>query len=126
MPRTKDGFHWTHAHVMRGLETDAVMPSSIIVRDEYDVIVVGAGFTGLVAARDLCQTYGLRVLIVEGRDRIGGRAWTANVDGEEFEMGGNWVRFGPLESYRASLPVPRKSHLLPVFASCPMRVLLTG
>ena len=39
---------------------------------------------------------GLNILILEGRDRIGGRTWTANVDGYPFEMGGSWVnRFQP-------------------------------
>lgn len=40
-----------------------------------DVVIVGAGIAGLVAARD-CLNYGLSVLILEGRDRIGGRILT--------------------------------------------------
>jgi len=40
-----------------------------------DVVIVGTGIAGLVAARD-CLSYGLSVLILEGRDRIGGRILT--------------------------------------------------
>ena len=40
-----------------------------------DVVVVGAGAAGLIAARELTRA-GLRVRIVEARERVGGRAWT--------------------------------------------------
>ena len=42
--------------------------------DLYDVVVVGAGFAGLTAARELSRQ-GLTVHILEARDRIGGRTW---------------------------------------------------
>ncbi|WP_415794267.1 FAD-dependent oxidoreductase, partial [Mycolicibacterium frederiksbergense] len=41
-----------------------------------DVIVVGAGFAGLSAARELTKR-GHKVVVLEGRDRVGGRAHTA-------------------------------------------------
>ena len=41
---------------------------------EFDTVIVGAGFAGLTAARDLADA-GQRVLVLEGRDRIGGRTW---------------------------------------------------
>ena len=58
----------------------------------YDALVIGAGFAGLTAARDLAKD-GKTVLIVEARDRIGGRAWYRPFAGTDFfiEMGGNWV-----------------------------------
>lgn len=58
----------------------------------YDALVIGAGFAGLTAARDLAQD-GKQVLIVEARDRIGGRAWYRPFAGTDFsiEMGGNWL-----------------------------------
>lgn len=43
--------------------------------DRFDVIVIGAGASGLAAARDLSGA-GKRVCVLEGRDRIGGRIWT--------------------------------------------------
>ena len=45
---------------------------------KYDVIVVGAGAAGLVAGCTLAEA-GWRVVIVEARDRIGGRIWTRKV-----------------------------------------------
>ncbi|MFH9061783.1 flavin monoamine oxidase family protein [Streptomyces coeruleorubidus] len=55
----------------------------------YDVIVVGAGFAGVTAAREL-RARGLRPLIVEARSRIGGRAWTDTFSGKRIELGANW------------------------------------
>ncbi|GAA6022241.1 hypothetical protein JCM10207_008901 [Rhodosporidiobolus poonsookiae] len=56
----------------------------------FDTIVIGAGYTGLVAARDLTNA-GQNVLLVEARDRIGGRTWTAQHEGVAYEMGGTWI-----------------------------------
>lgn len=60
--------------------------------ESYDVVVIGAGFAGLTAARDLAHD-GKRVLIVEARDRIGGRTWYRQFADTDFsvEMGGNWL-----------------------------------
>ena len=52
----------------------------------WDVIVVGAGVAGLVAARDVART-GLRVLVLEGRDREGGRVWTSALG----DLGASWI-----------------------------------
>ncbi len=40
-----------------------------------DVLIIGAGAAGLAAARDLSQA-GLRLIVLEARERIGGRIWT--------------------------------------------------
>ena len=45
-----------------------------------DVIVIGAGAAGLAAARELSRS-GLSVLILEARDRVGGRCWTRHEPG---------------------------------------------
>lgn len=55
-----------------------------------DVVVVGAGPSGLTAARELKKA-GLTVAVLEARDRVGGRTWTDNVDGAILEIGGQWV-----------------------------------
>lgn len=58
----------------------------------YDVVVVGAGFAGLTAARELTWN-DKRVLIVEARDRIGGRTWLDRRLGIDIELGGTWVHW---------------------------------
>ena len=59
-----------------------------------DVVVVGAGFAGLAAARELAQQ-GHDVLVFEGRDRVGGRSFTGSIAGLPADMGGTFV--GPTQ-----------------------------
>lgn len=47
---------------------------------DADVVVIGAGFTGVAAARDLHEA-GRRVVVLEARDRIGGRTWYRDIPG---------------------------------------------
>lgn len=72
-----------------------------------DVVVVGAGFAGLAAARELTRL-GHDVLVVEGRDRVGGRSFTGSVAGLPADLGGAFV--GPTQdavlTLAAELQVP--------------------
>ncbi len=62
---------------------------------DVDVVVVGAGFAGLMAAREL-KASGLSVAILEARDRVGGRVKNdATSDGTVVELGGQWI--GPTQ-----------------------------
>ncbi len=66
--------------------------------DEQDVIVIGAGISGLAAAGKLALA-GMRVLVLEGRDRIGGRIYTQTDPslGAPVELGAEFVHGHPSE-----------------------------
>jgi monoamine oxidase len=57
------------------------------------VVVVGAGVAGLVAARAL-HLAGIDVVVVEGRDRIGGRTHTIDLEGAAVDLGASWIHDG--------------------------------
>jgi monoamine oxidase len=57
-----------------------------------DVVVVGGGFAGVTAAREAALA-GRSVLLLEARDRLGGRTWTAPWRGHQIEYGGGWVHW---------------------------------
>jgi polyamine oxidase len=54
------------------------------------VIVVGAGMAGLTAA-DAARCAGVEVVVLEARDRIGGRTWTVPLGPGALDLGGSWV-----------------------------------
>src|SRR5208282_1627676 len=62
------------------------------VQTDYDVIVVGGGFSGVTAARD-CQKSGLRTLVLEAKSRLGGRTFDTQFRGHHIELGGTWVHW---------------------------------
>jgi monoamine oxidase len=60
-------------------------------RLECDVCVVGAGYAGLTAAHRLRQA-GKSVVVLEARNRVGGRIWTQRLaDGTAVDRGGGWL-----------------------------------
>jgi monoamine oxidase len=59
----------------------------------HDAIVVGAGLSGLVCARQLARL-GVKVLVLEARDRVGGRLWNGSLAGGVIDLGGQWMSVG--------------------------------
>jgi len=77
---------------MPAVTTEASRPRRDQARASADVVVIGAGFAGLIAARELGHA-GLDVLVLEARDRVGGRTWTDRRLGHDLELGGTWVHW---------------------------------
>jgi monoamine oxidase len=92
----------------------------------YDALIVGGGFAGLTAAREL-RRQGQTVLVLEARDRLGGRAWFKpnGFDGIPLEMGGAWIdpreRYVWAEAHRYRLELSK-----PVAGSWPCAWLVQG
>jgi monoamine oxidase len=88
----------THCAYEEGLRAAAWC----IDRGHRRVAVIGAGFAGLGAAQTLMDA-GHDVTVLEGRDRIGGRARTvALADGLTAELGANWLQQGERNSLLSS------------------------
>jgi len=65
----------------------------VSMKYDTDVVIVGAGFAGLTVARELGWA-GASAVVLEARDRIGGRTWTdTRMGGERLEMGGGWIHW---------------------------------
>jgi monoamine oxidase len=60
------------------------------VAREADVVIVGAGLSGLCAAREVLDA-GREPLVLEADDRVGGRILTEHVDGTPLELGAQWI-----------------------------------
>ena len=57
---------------------------------DYDVVVLGGGYAGVAAARDSMEN-GYRTLLLEARNRLGGRTFTTDFEGAAIELGGTWI-----------------------------------
>ncbi len=80
---------------------------------DADVIVVGAGLAGLVAARQLVAAR-REVLVLEARDRVGGRTANASIGaGKVVEMGGQWV--GPTQDRLLALAGELRIETFPTY-----------
>ncbi|MBK8784235.1 MAG: FAD-dependent oxidoreductase [Anaerolineales bacterium] len=75
-------------------EEPDTMPNEIPQSDSSvrnaKVLVIGAGMSGLAAARTLMDK-GVSVIVLEARDRIGGRTWTDSSLGLPLDLGASWI-----------------------------------
>jgi monoamine oxidase len=90
---------------------------------DADVCVVGAGYAGLTAARRLSQG-GKSVVVLEARDRVGGRVWTQRSNGGlPIDMGGTFV--GPMHDRLHALTKEMGVSTFPTFVKGDS-VIVTG
>ncbi|HEY2519428.1 MAG TPA: NAD(P)/FAD-dependent oxidoreductase [Streptosporangiaceae bacterium] len=72
------------------------------------VLVAGAGIAGLTVANALTQA-GVDCVVLEARDRIGGRLHTADLDGAPVDLGGSWIHMpdgNPMRAFARLAGVP--------------------
>lgn len=62
------------------------------VSETTEVIVIGGGFAGVTAARELTNA-GHHVVLLEARDRLGGRTHSREWNGDTVELGGMWIHY---------------------------------
>ncbi|MGV0605134.1 flavin monoamine oxidase family protein [Mycolicibacterium sp. XJ1904] len=83
------------------------------IQASADAVVVGAGFAGLAAAREL-DRLGHDVVVLEGRDRVGGRSSTATIAGVPVDLGGTFI--GPTQDAVEELAAELGCETVPTFS----------
>jgi monoamine oxidase len=70
------------------------------VNDLYDIVIIGAGLSGLNAAQILAKA-GKKILVLEAQDRVGGRTWSQPIGENDFiDLGGQWIGKGHEQMYK--------------------------
>ncbi len=95
----------------------------------YDIIIIGSGFAGATAARE-CSQAGRSVLVLEAKDRVGGRACTSELNGEAIELGGGYVFWSQphvwTEITRYGLQLKERPHYATTTSMLKTRFLIDG
>jgi monoamine oxidase len=82
---------------------------------ECEVVVVGAGYSGLAAARHLARS-AVDVLVLDARHRVGGRSFTeVTPAGFTIDRGGQWI--GPTQDHLAALAAELGVRTFPTFTT---------
>ena len=83
------------------------------------VVVVGAGIAGLTVANAMAHA-GVECVVVEARQRIGGRLHTIDLEGSPVDMGGSWIHHpvgNPMRAFARQIGIPcRNGDPLPELA----------
>lgn len=80
--------------------------------EKVDVVVVGGGLAGLSTARELTRG-GARVVVLEARERVGGRTLSREHDGRVVDLGGQWL--GPTQDRALRLADELGLHRFPTW-----------
>jgi monoamine oxidase len=75
-----------------GAANSSESPNRIAPDSDYDAIVIGGGFAGVSASRELRQD-GLSTLLLEARNRLGGRTFYSDFAGHKVDLGGTWIHW---------------------------------
>jgi monoamine oxidase len=73
-----------------GIGLAGIKRAGAAVRADVEVAIVGAGLSGLIAAQQLAAQ-GRSVLVLEARDRVGGRTWSRSLRGLAVDGGAQWI-----------------------------------
>ena len=87
---------------------------SKVVKPQHDVIIIGAGVSGLTTAYRLTNA-GKKVLVLEARERLGGRTKTVKVGKGNFDVGAQWI--GPLQKRITTLVAELGIETFPTYDS---------
>lgn len=92
--------------------------------ERTDVVIIGAGFAGLSAARALRRA-GRAAIVLEARDRVGGRVYTAQAPGGPWvDLGGQWA--GPTQDHLLALLAEQGARTFPTWTTGDNLVLVDG
>ena len=71
-------------------ESGLYAADAVLETDKQNIVIVGAGMSGLTAAHKLAAA-GRDVTVFEARDRIGGRVWTSDALSSPVDLGAAWI-----------------------------------
>ncbi|HSG85757.1 MAG TPA: NAD(P)/FAD-dependent oxidoreductase [Candidatus Limnocylindrales bacterium] len=97
--------------MVRSFDEGSTTVPGDIARPVERVVVVGAGMAGLATANAVARA-GIDVVVLEARDRIGGRTHTGDVGGSPVDLGAAWIHTpigNPMSDLADDLGIERRS-----------------